>query len=929
MGIENTYEAKLQARELAQDPILQQAKQIKAQVWEQRVKEYRATALSQVQALEVQVNSDLIDWGKAAEDGVDFSAGVPYNYLKEEADDRYLFGVDMSTGAPVVNESDIELLTTAPEEPSYLWDMVLGIRHGGMRAVVNASRIIRDNITPLGPLDKMDVKVRELFEASAFSPYEWNEMPFEIRASFYRLASEPGLKEMLESTAPETMPGQMVSGLTNFMMHAYPATRFSRAMLTAARGTKVTGAAKYYVTKPPITRGAKFIPRAGEVIGGMGASMVAWDHGEPTVFNLIQQFIPEEEQAGVLGEIARYLASDPQDSYWEDKIKQPVADAIMNVAMMGAGRGILKGITHLRHAPWTKAAALQLQGYAKLANMHKTRGSFSMRPLGAADNAELEAWSLIIAGKQAKGQITKKQFIEQGAKTWDEESLTHIWDRARKLSQEARLNVRRLMGAPPRITSPQMRTDMVNQLSWLVEKNADKLTEAAAWWDNSAGAIKELAGESVEAQERLLRLFAIYGQSYDVSHNVGAVLRSLDELSEGNLKPHGRFPARMQPNLDQMMDLSKEWGLDTPGIEHKLLGYYNTLKDALRGTDVASDTVVVDTWIQRLMGYPNFPKGHQYNWASETMMDVTRQVNKTMGTAYKPREVQGMLWQYSQNVWKKQSRTGKVATFATELQRRTATIPWEAVPAPETGKLANFSHWPKAKQRQLTTWVSNIFKNADGSDQIAEKLGIKGLRFNETDAFGTWENSFNPNRVGKLRTAELVKVDPVQAELMALIRQYTMRQHSTMWWRSSSAGATDAFMFRVQGTPADDVLVKIYKAAKKVDPKAEGTFMNGEFHFLNVAETEEFVTKMRAVLDDPEVAKLIDKPASAAYKTEVYWYEHDWKADPAGEGILGEISARGRRDLLPWLRDKAREVDALIESVDADLKQFEIEDPIF
>jgi hypothetical protein len=893
MSIETTYGDKLIARENQQNPVKQQAEQIKAKVYDQRVTDFKVKGSQEMRGMELGMQDQHINWEMAATEGADFSSGVPYKYMTANAPERYLWGVDMATGHPAQTESDIEtLISAAPPEASTFWDVAKAIPYGGVHGVINAVRTVRDNISPFSPVDIHDDKMRELIIATGQDPEAFLELPLDIRKAYLRLAYEPELAELVDATKAETTAGGITHSMVNFLMYAIPMTR-----LAGATGLGPVGA---------------------DIAGGAAASTVAWEHGEPTLFNLMANL----DNPMLNNAVTQYLSSSPEDSWAEDKVKQALTDALMNVGMRGAFGAVMRGIKSVRHSPWAKMAAKELDGYLKLANMHKTRGSFSLAPARAADPLEAEAWSQIIAGKIAKGQITKKQFMEGGSSTFDQETLDTIWSRAKGMSTEVRTQVRRLLGAPPRIKNVQLRQDMVDVLSHTMQVNKDKLAEAAAWWDTSAGAIKELAGGDDELQEKLLRLFAMYGQDSTVGANVTAVLQSMDEIAKGTMSAHGRYPGRLAENLDRLLDTTQPWSIDTPGVNNKLLNYYQNLSDAARGTDVAPDAVTVDVWMQRLLGYKNLPVGPQYEWSAQMVRDVANSVNNTLGTSYKPREMQTMLWQFSKNVWTKQARTGDVETFSKALARRTSILPWEAVPAPETGRLANFYDWPVVKQRQFNEWSSNIVKNADGTDQIAEKVGVGTLRYNETAALGTWENNFSPNRVGKLRDPGAVKqFDPVQSELMTLMRQYIYRQHGAMWWKPNPSGATDAMMFKMRGTPTEAMLKKVYKAIKKVDSKAEGTFIEGEFHFLNVAETEEFVKRMRTVLDDPELAGMFDNPGSGAYKTEVYWYEHDWKADPRGDAILGEIAARGRRDLLPWLRDKAREFDALTEAVEGNLEQ--------
>lgn len=924
MGIETTYGDKIQLRREKEDPVKQQVEEIKSRVYDQQISEFKAAGSAQMTGLGLNIPQQQVNWEMARSEGADFSAEVPYKYLTADAPQRYLWGMDMATGTPPDLVGDVEaLISTAPPEDeddsNWLWDIAKGMRQGGVAAVVNAARIIRDNVSPFTPVDIHDDRTRELLTLAGVDPSAWLELPYERRMSILRTTSEAEMQTMIEELAPDTMVGGMASGATQFLMYSIPATRIAKGALGAVAALRHPA----YLYGQPLGYGAA----AADILGGAAASLVAWEHGEPTVFNLMQKF----EMEGLSGVVVDYLASDKDDSWFENALKQVSTDVVMNAAMRGAFRSFAKGVKSLRHSPLAKAAAMEIDGYIKAANLHKTRGSFSLGPVRAADSAEIDVWSQIIGGKYAKGQINKKQFMEGGKDTFDEDTLGKIWDRAKSMSTEIRTSIRRLVGAPPRIRNVQLRDDFVDILSLTLENRHTDLADAASWWDTSGAAIKELAAGDSVMEEKLLRLFALYGQDASVGANVTGVLQSLEELASATPAARGRYPGKLRrADLEALLDTEKPWLADTPGVGDKLRSYYQNLSDATRGQDMYPDTVTIDTWMGRLLGYKNLPKGQQYRWSAQMINDVTKRTNEALGTSYKPREVQSMLWQLSKNVWTKQSRTGKVATFSSELRRRTSYIPWEAAPAPETGALADFNSWPRPKQRQYTEWVGKIINNPDGSSKIAEKFGIKGLRYRETNAFGTWENNFNPNRVGKLRdAATLAQYDPKQAELMSLAYQYVNRQHSTMWWKPSPTGPTETMMFKLKSSANQDVARKVYAAAKAVDPKAEGTFLNGEFHFLNVAETDDFIKKMYSVMDDPEIKELLDVPSSGDYQVEVFWNEHNWKTDPKGDAILSEIAARGRRDVLPWLRDLGGEVENLAKAVEGKLKKFDFQDEIF
>ena len=926
------YAQKLDAREAADDPIRQEVEQIEQRrqeaerrKWSQTVEQFKASPPPWME------RAGPVDWESAARDGALSAEGVPYRYMRPENPNRYMFGVDLATGRAPTRVATVEDVVDPEAQADTPWYRVLfgyvkQVPAGALEGLYNvADRAMLGLEELLGPEMSTRLAANKLLDSFGV-PSELRSVP-EVRNAALRMAREnvrESARKRFKSALPQSdgVGQELVRGMSQYLTAFLP---ISRAVGATGAGAVTTGLASGAIT-----------------------SALVWEEGTPTLSNLLIEL----DNPIVNNAVTQYLAIDEDDSEAEQALKQALEDAALGVGV----ELVLRSVKALKRGGFGKIAALELEGRQMLRKLYKGGGRlYGGLPVDLLAQ-EAKAWTYIVAGKiaarMAEGkEFTKQEFIEQVKRHWGEDmveqAVENIWRPARALVRKEAKPIRSMVGAPYKVVrTPKARESMVDlYVNVLANTKTIRLDEATRWWKDSAKGIRELAGNDPEKLELYTRLFAIYGQSASVQTNVTYVLQQLKalNLAGGLEQAFGRFPNKNRKVLQGLLDLSKPFDRNLDGVSDKLYNYYLNLRDEVFGFNTAPDAVTIDTWMGRAFGYTNAPAGRQYEWSADLVRDVTQRLNERLGTSYKPREIQAAIWAHAKNVWERGGQRGPVATFESELRRRSSFVPWEAVPAPETGKLQQFYEWPEELRRKFTTEAAKIAQTSSGQDVLLRMAGFDNPHLKEVDAWGTWEYNFSPNRVVRAHSenANPGKADRRKLELAMLMKQYVYEQHEAIAFRPSQSG-DPALLLKMRRTD-EEAKRALYGAMKKYLPDMEGTFIGDEFHVvftkpasardalsaakkgedttaveaaekeLRAAQQEgrEFLVKASDMLEDPEVKELIDRPRSGEYKAEVIRNEHDWTKGP--EALEEKIAELGRGDVLPWLRDFRAKFNQLVE----------------
>ena len=288
---------------------------------------------------------------------------------EQTADDDIINRARQSIERPLAGSpEDAPLPEEEPEEGATIQDVGLDVTRGAVetpRAVVTglagAAIEFSENMDQIG-----QALGKSVFGESKGTPKSFLEMTPAQTMDFARLLSAATRKMILEATPddPESTTGQAIQGITQFVAGFIPAVRASRVLGISRGGERVAGAA------------GKAVGRFTEAsVAGSLADVAVIDEQDERLSNLIQEF-PELQNP-----VTEFLASDPDDSVAENKLKQALeglglgaaADAFVSTVrfLSKAKRVRSAGEEQVREAEVEQRPAATEEDFSSLATAEK------------------------------------------------------------------------------------------------------------------------------------------------------------------------------------------------------------------------------------------------------------------------------------------------------------------------------------------------------------------------------------------------------------------------------------------------------------------------------------------------------------------------------------------------------------------------------
>jgi hypothetical protein len=405
----------------------------------------------------------------------------------------------------------------------------------------------------------------------------------------------------------------------------------------------------------------------------------------------------------------------------------------------------------------------------------------------------------------------------------------------------------KLVGAPPGKATVADRDALVARLYQdMLSPNA-VFEESHLWYEKSGDTIRALAGRDTTLMEAVVRLFALYSQSNSVSGNVTAVVKSLVELARFPTAYAGRFPNTTADVIPQIL-IAEEFDKRLPGINDKILSFYQNLHDATFQQEAYSQESTQDRWMMRLMGYPHAEDNNgevagstgfsptQYAYARDVTLRVADAYNAAHpGERLLPRQVQAALWSWIKNEQAEQEwrdargetelaikalqklkpgvpvKAGKGKTktaaealkalttklktlgdtfepknmnFADVIDRSTAAVTWEVAPGKTTG-MPLPEDVPAAVRRAYTRAMLSLIVDEQGNDSLLEILGGGTALYRSLMETGAFEKKVNPNVVTAIVLAGgKANLDTTLADTYAAALAILFKQDAYAWHRA-------------------------------------------------------------------------------------------------------------------------------------------------
>jgi len=476
-----------------------------------------------------------------------------------------------------------------------------------------------------------------------------------------------------------------------------------------------------------------------------------------------------------------------------------------------------------------------------------------------------------------------------------------------------------IVGSPPSFRTERDRTLLVTRMANLLSHPFAMISKSKDWYERSGATIKDVSHGDPVLMEKVLRLMSLYSQSNSLGGNVTALIKSLQQIANGETKPKaGRFPNTTAELIPAILS-AQEFNTSLPGIDDKLMNFYRNLHDAAFGTNLYQDASTIDRWMMRLFGYPHAEdqevggsssvSSTQYVYAKNLINRIADKYEEKTGELLTPRQIQSALWSYVRNtseyenakaLGKEEDFEPSISDFSDYLTRATANITWESRPSTSVDLLPGIHSAPRKLQEAFNRAVRNIFEEPNGENKLF-KLLKEGVLYSSQNSIGAYENQIAPNvltRVvlGKDEKGHLVEV----ANKAASIIGWVTKQDAVPWYR---ADPTAAGKFASKGFKADiDVALteklehKLFTHLNKEMPGIGFTKVDNSLDFVNFRGEDgkpffmpdkKFEIRLKKSLETfPEDVHFEVTP----FRTESSYISNDWKKNGNGEGYLERFS---------------------------------------
>lgn len=514
------------------------------------------------------------------------------------------------------------------------------------------------------------------------------------------------------------------------------------------------------------------------------------------------------------------------------------------------------------------------------------------------------------------------------------------------------------VGAPPKYNTP-------GKIAAL-RKNLRNLTFEGApgryWYENSSRAILRMTGGNVEEARKFVALLAIYSPQAKVDANSTFALRAWAQYKAGqpiSVKT-GVMDAKAKAAMD---DVDAYWSGEKTG------NFFNNLLREIDPTTAGKQGATIDMWMMRAAEYPtDAPNPNQYSF----MENETNAIAKEMG--WEPQQVQAAIWvamkarmenpgvkkrteassekkgwirydyplkngkptktrvildaQAHRDNWLREAfahdPTGtdtQAAKFDFEdgVMRHLGQLSFEARPGRSTGVLPGIHDAPYAQQVEFQQAVQAAFLEPDGSDRLAQLLGLL-VDTQNILAPGVWQGEVSPSSQKLVAMAPAkggegkTSVDPAQAEalnLYAAMAGLVAKQEGVGWHRpfytatKRDANALDIDLGRViSPTEAIDLERAIgvwmennnkagWQDSFAIISSPTGVRLVNFGIIPNNTLQSEIVKVAESVLPDFDYR---------AFASSGDMPTNNWKDNPNGESYIQRFSAAGRSDVLDWAR---------------------------
>jgi len=472
-------------------------------------------------------------------------------------------------------------------------------------------------------------------------------------------------------------------------------------------------------------------------------------------------------------------------------------------------------------------------------------------------------------------------------------------------------------GAPEGMDSKQKVGALRRKMRGLAEQGVSQ----RFWYEQSGQALLDITNNDKEDADKLAQVIAITSPGTPVEPNFNYALQAYYQYIAGETVKTGRFPEKMSEKIINVFQ-GKDWG------GRKTNEFYNNI---MRVIDPSrTQGVTVDVWMVRAFGFDtDAPTPAQYSFVENEVQKISNQLG------WEPQQVQAAIWT-AQKAKDEGTDVGAAGfNYASALEKSLGQISWESIPGRTSGHMPEMFNVPYEQLQEYHVAISKALQDENGSDFIANTLGI--LSPGIVEAPGFFEGKVSPGSQTEIALTKIYKADPktefaklepaaedlakaYSAAIGILLKQDGIGYHKPFFQKGIAKSKLNGMDINIGRPLTENETQMIAEAMEKEsgikDYNPIGT-ANGarliNFSYLDVPNLK-FKKIVTNVLDSVQFENNEDVDLGQFASSEGY-LSNDWSKNKNGESYIESI--RGiSPDLQRRVENIVRDLKSRIDEVD-------------
>ena len=297
-----------------------------------------------------------------------------------------------------------------------------------------------------------------------------------------------------------------------------------------------------------------------------------------------------------------------------------------------------------------------------------------------------------------------------------------------------------VVGAPEGMDSKQKVGALRRKMRGLAEQGVSQ----RFWYEQSGQALLDITNNNKEDADKLAQVIAITSPGTPVEANFNYALQAYYQYVAGETVKTGRFPKAMSEKIINVFE-GKDWG------GRKTNEFYNNI---MRVIDPSrTQGVTVDVWMVRAFNFDtDAPTPAQYSFVENEIQKISNQLG------WEPQQVQAAIWTAQKARDEGTDVNAAGFNYANALEKSLGQISWESIPGRTSGHMPEMFNVPYEQLQEYHVAISKALQDENGSDFIANTLGI--LSPGIVEAPGFFEGKVSPGSQTQIALTKIYKADP-------------------------------------------------------------------------------------------------------------------------------------------------------------------------